>query len=649
MIQRKRFQALGLACLIAMMTLTPAAEGLAAAWEKSGGVYVSSDGTTIAGVVARGIDVSHWKESIDWSAVAQDDIQFVMLGTRYDNAADPYFRTNAENAAKAGLNVGAYIYSYATTTELASAEADFVLDLIKDYPISYPVVFDVESSAMSTLTPSQLSEIINTFCKKIKDAGYYPMLYANDYWLSEKIDMSKVSYDVWVARYETRPTYKKAAMWQATNQGNVNGISGSVDINFSYKDYSSLIPSKIWREINGNWYYYSDYTMQKGWINDGNGWYYMKEDGTQHKGWLHVGQDYFYLNDKTGKMTVGWRQDPSTSKWYYFKENGVMATGWVNDKGKWYYLNNDGTMVTGWLKMNNDTYYYLLSDGKMATGWYQMDGAWYYFNPTGELLRGWSDIEDARYYISTDGKMVTGWQELNGSWYYFGTDGKMRTGWQKQDKVWYYLNEDGKMLTGWQLIKGEYYYLHQGQMLTGWVDDSYGNKYYMDEPNGNMARGWKQIDGSWYYFDQYGHMQKGWLNLSGKYYYLDPETGKMEANGSRTIDNVTYTFDKSGLLQNETNTMRGITDSYFDPEAVKNSESNKTSVSGNNSIGNTSGTTSSAPGGSSSVTSGSTVSAPGGSSSGATDSASTVPGSSSGNSYSRDELQAGLTSGPGVR
>ena len=200
MIQRKHRKALGLACLIAAMTLAPAAEGLAAAWEKSGGVYVSSDGTTIAGVVARGIDVSHWKESIDWNAVAQDDIQFVMLGTRYDNGVDPYFKTNAENAAKAGLKVGAYLYSYATTTELAASEADFVLNLIKDYPISYPVVFDVESSVMSALTPSQLSDIINTFCKKIKDAGYYPMLYANDYGLQEKIEMSKGPYDVWVGR-----------------------------------------------------------------------------------------------------------------------------------------------------------------------------------------------------------------------------------------------------------------------------------------------------------------------------------------------------------------------------------------------------------------------------------------------------------------
>lgn len=672
MIQRKRFRTLQLACLITAMTcLSVTQTNAAEAWEKSNGVYLSKDGTAIAGVVARGIDVSHWKESIDWNAVVNDDVSFVMLGTRYENAADPYFKTNAVSAAKAGLKVGAYLYSYATTTEMAKAEADFVLNLIKDYPISYPVVFDVEASELSALTPTQLAEIINAFCQKIKDAGYYPMLYANDYWLNSKIDMSKVTYDVWAARYDTKPSYSKPAMWQATNQGSINGISGYVDINFSYKDYSSLIPANIWREINGNWYYYADYTMQTGWINDGNGWYYMKEDGTQHKGWLHIGEDYFYLNEKTGKMHTGWRQDSATSKWYYFGSNGAMRTGWIKNNDNWYYLNSDGTMATKWLKLNNDTYYYLKDDGVMVTGWYQMDDAWYYFNPSGELLRGWCEIEGKRYYLAQDGKMASGWTEIDGKRYFFGSDGSMRTGWRQTDQVWYYLNEQGQMLTGWQLIDGEYYYLHEGQMLTGWVTDANGNQYYMDPEKGTMSRSWKKIENDVYYFNQYGHLQKGWLNLSGTYYYLDPETGKRETNGSRLINNVNYTFDQNGVLQNETNHMSGLADSYFDPNTTQSSAtagSSASPVTGSNGTssapGSASNGTSSAPG---SVSNG-TSSAPGtllsgtsaaptgssmapdtnhtsGSSSSSVSSAMTAPGS--GNLSSANKLQAGLTGGPG--
>ena len=93
------------------------------------------------------------------------------------------------------------------------------------------------------------------------------------------------------------------------------------------------------------------------------------------------------------------------------------------------------------------------------------------------------------------------------------------------------------MLTGWQLIKNEYYYLHEGKMLTGWLNDSNGNTYYMDKTDGNMSRGWKQIDGTWYYFNEYGHRQKGWIKVSGTYYYLD-ENGKMASNTTLTIDSV---------------------------------------------------------------------------------------------------------------
>ena len=348
MIQRKRLQIVGLACLLGALSLHPAMSAFAA-WTKVNGIYTDSSGTAIAGVAARGIDVSHWQQSINWDAVAADDIQFVMLGTRYNNAVDPFFQSNASKAAEAGLKVGAYIYSYATTTQMAEQEADFVLNLIKDYPISYPVVFDVESSEMSALSPSELSAVINAFCKKIRAAGYYPMVYANDYWLTNKIDMSSVNYDVWVARYDVRHSYSNAAMWQATNSGSVSGISGNVDINFAYKDFSSLIPANQWRNIGGNWYYYKDYEMQKGWINDGNGWYYMGEDGTPRRGWMQLGGKYFHLDESSGKMTVGWFRDSSSSKWYYLKDDGALAYGWQQVDGKWFYLGTDGAMMTGWL------------------------------------------------------------------------------------------------------------------------------------------------------------------------------------------------------------------------------------------------------------------------------------------------------------
>ena len=111
---KKRMTALALAGLMGVMTLAPASPVQAAvsgAWTKINGIYQMVDGTSIDGVVCRGIDVSRWQNTIDWNAVAADDVDFVMLGTKSSGAVDPFFHANAQGAHAAGVKLGAYIYS----------------------------------------------------------------------------------------------------------------------------------------------------------------------------------------------------------------------------------------------------------------------------------------------------------------------------------------------------------------------------------------------------------------------------------------------------------------------------------------------------------------------------------------------------------
>lgn len=376
----------------------------------SEGTYQLLDGTTVSGIVARGIDTSHWQGEIDWKEVARNDISFVMLGSRYKGEVDPKFHTNAQGAADAGLKLGAYIYSYALNVEEAEAEADFILDLIKDYPISYPVAFDIEDSSQTSLSPAEVSAMINAFCKKIEDAGYYPLVYANDYWLANRIDLSQLNYDVWVARYEMKHDFERPVMWQATSTGSVDGITGNVDINFQYKDFSGKLPADLWRTIGGKSYYYKDYAMQKdSWIHDGSGWFYMNSNGLASTGWLNQNGVTYYLDDNSGRMVEGWLK--TTDGWRYFGHDGAMQSGWILDAGTWYHINDSGIMDTG-----------LLQDG----------GSWYYLHESGAMLTGWRQIQD--------------------TWYYFGGDGSMRTGWVGDDSAWYYLNpENGTMYANTQI------------------------------------------------------------------------------------------------------------------------------------------------------------------------------------------------------
>ncbi|WP_027642714.1 GH25 family lysozyme [Enterocloster clostridioformis] len=455
------------------------------AWKKANGVYQMPDGSAINNVLFRGIDVSRWQGDINWSQVAADDVSFVMLGTRSKGAVDPYFHRNIQQASAAGVKVGVYIYSLAMTPEMAVEEANFVLNLIHDYPVSYPVAFDMEDSTQGTLSKDELAAIANAFCGRISEAGYYPVIYANDNWLVNKLDMSKMNYPVWVARYSAKPAYQNPVMWQATSTGAVNGISGNVDIDFQFRDFTSVIPANTWRTINGQTYYYQNYAKQKNnWIQDDGAWYYMDGDGLVFKGWLNQSGKSYYLDDATGKMITGWKSD--SGKWYYFGSSGALSKGWINDNGTWYYSNQEGVMQTGWL-----------------------------------------DEGGRRYFLEGNGAMAKGWTSQNGKWYYLDSLGALSRGWINDNGTWYYSNQEGVMQTGWLDEGGERYYL---------------------KGSGAMATGWREMDGAWYYFEGSGRMAKGVIDVGGLHYYMDPSTGRMAAGTTVDIGGVAYTADGSGVL-----------------------------------------------------------------------------------------------------
>lgn len=475
------------------------------AWKKVNGVYQMPDGSAIQNVLARGIDVSRWQGEIDWKQAAADDVSFVMLGTRSKGAVDPYFHRNIQQASAAGVKVGVYIYSLATTVEMAEAEADFVLDLIHDYPVSYPVAFDMEDSTQGNLSKEELAAIANAFCKKISDAGYYPIIYANENWLKNKLDMSRMDYPVWVARYSARPSYQNPVMWQATSTGSVKGINGNVDIDFQFKDFSDRIPANTWRTINGKRYYYSNYTKQKNaWAKDGSDWYYMDSEGLASTGWITVSGSRYYLDETTGKMQTGWRQDQG--KWYYLGSTGAVKKGWIEDNGAWYYTDSDGIMQTGWLNADGKRYY-LEPSGKMAVGWTNQNGKWYYLDASGALAKGW--IQD------------------NGSWYYSDANGVMQTGW---------ISEGGK-------------------------------RYYL-KGSGAMAAGWREMDGAWYYFDGSGAMATGMIEVNGLHYYMDPSTGRMAAGRTLEIGGAVYEAAADGHLIPQGQEESGSTNQESAPESA---------------------------------------------------------------------------------
>lgn len=195
-----------------------------------------------------GIDVSVYQGDIDWEAVAQSGVKFaiIRLGYRgYSQGAiqlDRNFEQNMRGALEAGLDVGVYFFSQATTVLEAEEEADFVLENLRGYPITFPVVFDWEfvtadQARTHEMEGEALTDCALAFCELVATAGYTPMVYFNQdigyfYYQLDELDQ----YPFWLAEYDSKPDFfYDFEIWQYTHTGTVPGIQGSVDLNLAFE------------------------------------------------------------------------------------------------------------------------------------------------------------------------------------------------------------------------------------------------------------------------------------------------------------------------------------------------------------------------------------------------------------------------------
>ena len=195
------------------------------------------------------IDVSTWNGNIDWDKVYKSGVRYAMIrssfGIENPNQVDNKFVRNITNAQRAGVKCGIYHYSYAKSAAEAKKEAEFCLKTIKGYKIDLPVAFDIEDSSQTHLGKDTLTSIVIAFCDRIKSAGYRPMLYCNPNWLCNYLHKDKLinKYDIWLANWGVSAPSYNCAIWQYSESGSVPGVSGSVDMNWIFKDYTSTKPA----------------------------------------------------------------------------------------------------------------------------------------------------------------------------------------------------------------------------------------------------------------------------------------------------------------------------------------------------------------------------------------------------------------------
>lgn len=201
-------------------------------------------------VTHKGIDVSRFQGKIDWKAVAADGVEFafIRVGNRgYGTGKlveDEKFDANMKGAIDAGIHVGVYFYSQAINEEEIREEFQLIADKLASYDVKCPIVFDVEKTADSSGRMNQLSleertNLTLLFCRLVEEAGYQPIIYHNLEMGALMLDIETLEeYDKWFAYYNDDMYYPYAYnIWQYTDKGQVDGISGEVDMNICFEPF----------------------------------------------------------------------------------------------------------------------------------------------------------------------------------------------------------------------------------------------------------------------------------------------------------------------------------------------------------------------------------------------------------------------------
>lgn len=210
--------------------------------------YEDGQMTCLRGQSLLGVDVSYYQETIRWQQVADSGVDFAMirLGYRgvYDGLlhADPMWEENYVGARAAGLQVGVYFYSQATSEAEARQEAQYLLTVLDGRALDMPVVFDWEDYEQNGRTAHMDGETLNAcaiaFCEAIRQAGYEPMIYFNADIAARLWDLQTMQargYGFWMALYRDAFTWPyRADIWQYTGSGQIDGIDTPVDMNLYF-------------------------------------------------------------------------------------------------------------------------------------------------------------------------------------------------------------------------------------------------------------------------------------------------------------------------------------------------------------------------------------------------------------------------------
>ena len=279
-----------------------------------------------------------------------------------------------------------------------------------------------------------------------------------------------------------------------------------------------------------------------GYYSDDNGnWYYKNANGDNLTGAQIINGQKVFFRDNGQQVKGAYGNSYGDLYAFYDVNSGNLVTNrYIDYMGNWFYVGKDGKPIKGPRNIDGQDVFFNYR-GVQAKGEFGQDGVYmpeyYYDKDNGRKVIKAGFVKDNRgltYYLDEKGEKVLGLHEINGDLYYFRQGGAYK--YTQLGDMWH----DSTNYIGDKI----YYFDHEGKAVKNRFYQ-WGNDWYYFYADGTAATGEVQINGQKLYFNtSNGRQVKGAFAPDGHYY--DENSGDLVTNQTRTINGVTYQFDKDG-------------------------------------------------------------------------------------------------------
>lgn len=200
----------------------------------------------------KGIDISVWQSGFtDFEPFKNAGYGYVICKISEGQSTDKCFEQHYGNCVKSNIPVGVYVFSHATNTSKARAEAEYALKILNGRKLDLPIFMDLEASDINYGWNVDITPVALAFGEAIKSACYKWGVYANQSWMVNKLDIDalrEAGAMIWCAKYSDEKPTVYCDIWQYSDNGTVPGFSHKVDMNITMTDVLNSAPVEIPQE-----------------------------------------------------------------------------------------------------------------------------------------------------------------------------------------------------------------------------------------------------------------------------------------------------------------------------------------------------------------------------------------------------------------